>query len=114
MLDRVAWVAFIGLLPPLWISGLWLFAHSGLTRSKKAIWSLVLVGTGVAIGLLLPLGAIRNRFLIVLALIPVLAGIDVGLARSNRSLLFWARACSFEVCTVFACAALTRLALTLR
>lgn len=114
VLDRVAWFAFFGLMPLLWASGVWLFAHSGLTPRKKALWALFLVALGFAVGLLLPLVAIRNRFLVLLALLPVLALIDLKLARSNRTLLFWVRACSFEVCTIFACAALTRLALTLR
>ncbi|MBZ5590019.1 MAG: hypothetical protein LAO05_15805 [Acidobacteriia bacterium] len=61
----------------------------------------------------MPLIAIRNRFLVLLALLPVLAFIDIKLARSNRSFVFWVRACSFGVCTVFACAALTRLVLAL-
>ena len=95
-------------------SGVWLFAHSGLIARKKAIWGLFLVGVGVAVGLLLPLTAIRNRFLVLLALLPVLALIDLKLVRSSRNFLFWVRACCFEVCTVFACAALTRMALTLR
>jgi len=101
-------------MPLLWTSGVWLFARSGLTARKKALWALFLIALGVAVGLLLPLAAIRNRFLVLLALLPLLALIDLELARSNRTLLFWVRACSFEVCTVFACAALTRLALTIR
>lgn len=114
MLDRAAWFAFFGLMPLLWASGVWLFVHSALTSRKKVLWALFLVGVGVAVGLLLPLTAIRNRFLLLLALLPVLALIDLNLARSNRTFLFWVRACSFEVCTVFACSALTRLALTVR
>jgi len=111
MLDRVAWIAFFGLVPLLWASGVWLFMHSSLRSSRKALWSLFLVALGAAIGSFLPLVAIRNRILVLLALLPVLAFIDVKLARSNRSFFFWIRACSFEVCTVFACAALTRLIL---
>ena len=114
MLDRAAWFAFFGLVPLLWASGVWLFAHSGLTPRKKTLWVLFLVALGGAIGLLLPLAAIRNRFLVLLALLPFVALIDIKLARSNRMFLFWVRACSFEVCTVFGCAALTRFALTLR
>ena len=113
MLDRLAWFAFFGLMPLLWTSGVWLFMRSGLTALKKALWALFLVGVGVTVGLLLPLAAIRNRFLVLLALLPVLAFIDLTLARSNRTFRFWLRACSFEICTVFACATLTRLALTL-
>ncbi len=114
MLERVAWFAFLGLVPVLWVSGLRLFLRTGLTRRRKAIWTLVLVGVGAAIGAVVPLAGIRNRFFAVLALLPVLAWIDVKLARSNRGLLFWARACSFEVSTVFACATLTRFLLDLR
>ena len=98
----------------LWASGAWLFAHSGLTARKKTLWALFLVCIGVVVGLLLPLSAIRNRFLILMALLPVLALVDLKLAKSKRTFLFWVRACSFEVCTVFACAVLTRLVLTLR
>ena len=114
MLDGVAWFVFFGLLPLLWASGVWLFAHSGLTSRKKALWVTFLVIVGAAIGLVLPLVAIRNRFLVLLVLLPVVALVDVRLARSKRTFLFWLRACSFEVCTVFACAALARFALTLR
>jgi hypothetical protein len=99
-------------MPPLWASGVWLFTHSALTRRRKLLWAMFLLGVGVAVGLLLPLVAIRDRFLILLALLPVLAVVDIKLAKSNRSFLFWFRACAFEVCTVFAAAALTRLALT--
>jgi hypothetical protein len=113
-LDRATWVVFFGIMPPLWATGVWLFAHSGLTRRKKVLWALFLISVGVAVGFLLPLAAIRNRFLILFALLPVLALIDVKLAQSNRTFLFWLRACSFEVCTVFTSAALTRLGLTLR
>jgi len=114
VLDRAAWFVFFGLIPPLWASGVWLFSHSGLAPRKKALWAVFLAALGVAVGLLLPLVAIRNRFIVLLALLPVLALLDLKLARSHRTLLFWVRACSFEVCTVFACAALTRFALTAR
>jgi hypothetical protein len=40
--------------------------------------------------------------------LPVIAVIDVKLARSNRSFRFWFRACAFEVCTLFGSAAITR------
>jgi hypothetical protein len=111
VLDRVAWFAFVVLVPVLWIGGLRLFLRSGLTRRRKVIWTLVLVGVGAAIGAMLPLAGIRDRFFVVLVLLPILAWADVKIARSNRGFMFWARACSFEVSTVFACAALTRLAL---
>ena len=111
--DRVAWLAFFALMPPLWVSGVWLFARSGLTRRRKILWALFLLGVGAAVGWFLPLASIRNRFLVLLALLPALALVDIKLAKSNRTFLFWLRACSFEICTVFASAALTRLALTL-
>ncbi len=113
LLNRVAWFAFFGLMPLLWASGVWLFAHSALAARRRAFWAAFLAAVGVAVGLLLPLDAIRNRFLVLLALLPLLAFADLKLARSNRTFLFWLRACSFEVCTVFACATLTRLALSL-
>jgi len=113
ILDYGAWVVFWCLLPLLWVNGMQLFRRSSLPAAKKVAWSLFLVSVGVAIGVLLPMRGIRDRFLIVVALIPVLALIDIRLARSNRSFLFWARACSFEVCTVFACAALTRAVIAL-
>jgi len=36
--------------------------------------------------------------------------VDIRLAKSNRSFVFWFRACEFEVCTVFGSAANTRIA----
>jgi hypothetical protein len=114
VIDRAAWFVFFGLLPPLWVSGVRLFARSGLTPRRKALWAVFLAVVGAAIGLLLPLVAIRNRFLVLLVLLPVLALVDIRLSGSRRTFRFWLRACSFEVCTVFGCAALTRFALTLR
>jgi hypothetical protein len=73
--------------------------------ARKIVWSLFLVAVGVAIGVLLPPRGIRDRFLILLAALPVLAWIDIHLAKSNRTFQFWFRACAFEVCTVFAAAA---------
>ncbi len=111
MLENLAWVAFFALVSLLWVSGARLFARSALTRGRKIVWTLLLLGIGGVIGFLLPLHGIRDRFLIVLALLPILALIDIKLARSNRTFSFWFRACSFEVCTVFGFALLTRLAL---
>jgi hypothetical protein len=111
VLDRGAWIAFLGLIPPLWASVLWPFVHSGPGRRTKAVWSLFLVALGFAIGLLFPLSGIRHRALVLLALLPALAFIDIKLAGSRRTFLFWLRAYAFEVCTVFACSALTRLVL---
>jgi O-antigen ligase len=108
-LDRGAWLVFFGLVPILWASGVWLFIHSALSSSKKIGWVLFLIVCGIAIGFVLPLAGIRNRFLVLLAVLPLLAVVDIGLARSNRRFFFWLRACGFEVCTVFGCAAVTRL-----
>jgi hypothetical protein len=114
MLDRMVWLVSLGLASLLWISGAWLFVRSGLSVQRKVVWTLVLLGIGAVVGVVLPLHGIRNRFLIVLALLPVLALVDIKLAKSNRTFLFWLRACAFEVCTVFGFAALTRLALNAR
>jgi hypothetical protein len=43
-----------------------------------------------------------SKFLLILAIVSVLAAADVLLLRPGRSLSFWIRACGFEVCTVFA------------
>ena len=114
LLDRAAWLVFFGLTPILWASGVWLFIRSSLPRRKKIGWALFLVACGIAIGLILPLPGIRNRFLVLIAALPVLAVVDVMLARSTRSFLFWFRACAFEVSTVFGCAAVTRYLLEIR
>ncbi len=114
MLDRAAWIISLVLLPVLWGSGIRLFAQSELDFRRKILWSAFLVAVGACVGLLLPPVEIRNRFLMLLALLPLLALVDVKLARSRRGFLFWLRACSFEVCTVFACAAFVRAAIDLR
>jgi hypothetical protein len=106
--DALAWAVFFGVGGVLWASGLLLFARSSLSPAKKIAWTLLLVAVGAAIGALLSLDAIRNRFLILLAALPLLAFADVRLARSNRRFPFWFRACAFEVCTVFGSAAITR------
>jgi hypothetical protein len=105
------WLAFFLFAGALWASGAWLFVHSALTPLRKIVWTLFLLAAGMAIGAFLSMEAIRIRFLIVLAILPVLAVVDVTLARSNRTLAFWLRACGFEVCTVFGAAALIRLLL---
>lgn len=114
VLDAFAWVVFIGLVPTLWLSGVRLFVNSTLTRRRKVVWSTVLVSVGLAIGFLLPLTSIRNKCLLLIAVLPLLAVVDIKLARSNRSFFFWFRACAFEVSTVFGSAALTRLVLGIR
>ena len=67
---------------------------------------MLLVGIGV--GFVLPLTQIWSKFLLVLTILPVAAVADVWLLRSRRGLLFWIRACGFEVCSVFAVAGLAR------
>ncbi len=111
VLDRVGWVLFLGLAPLLWASGAWLFVRSPLPRGKKICWTLFLIAIGLAVGAFLPLPGIRNRFFVLLLLLPALALIDIRLARSNRTFSFWVRACAFEVSTVFGCAAAFRLLL---
>jgi hypothetical protein len=106
--DAFAWAFFFGAGGILWASGILLFAKSRLSRTRKIVWTLLLVAVGAAIGALLSLDAIRNRFLILLAALPLLAFVDVRIARSNRNFSFWFRACAFEVCTVFGTAAITR------
>jgi hypothetical protein len=106
--DAFARVVFFGVGPVLWVSGILLFVKSDLSPAKKVAWAVLLVAAGAAIGSFLPLSSIRNRFLLLLAVLPVLAVVDVRLARSNRDFWFWFRACAFEVCTVFGSAAITR------
>jgi hypothetical protein len=109
VLDVVAWAVFFGSIPILWASGVVLFLRSSLSGMRKMGWTLFLVSVGIAIGYALSLSGIRNRFLVLLAGLPILAIIDVKLAKSSRRLSFWFRACSFEVTTVFGTAAATRL-----
>jgi len=111
LLDVVAWGVFIGLGPVLWSSGLWLFLFSSLSRPRKTAWVAFLVALGVAVGYGLSFSSIRNRFLVLLAALPLLAMVDVKFAKSDRRFSFWLRACSFEICTVFGSAALTRITL---
>jgi hypothetical protein len=113
-LDRIAWIAFLTLLPLLWVSGVHLFARSALPTAKKIAWSSLLVALGVVVGGLLPLPGIRNKFGLLLLGLPFLAAIDVQLAKSQRTFLFWFRACAFEICTVFGVAGLVRYLLELR
>jgi hypothetical protein len=108
LFDVLAWAVFFGAGIILWASGLVLFARSNLSPAKKVAWTLLLVAVGAAIGALLPLDAIRSRFLVLIAALPLLAFVDVRIARSNRNFSFWFRACAFEVCTVFGSAAITR------
>lgn len=108
MLDVIESVLFFGIGPLLWVSGLSLFIRSPLSQRRKLIWTSVLFGVGAAVGMLLPAPAIREKFALVIALLPLLAVADVKLMSSHRSFTFWLRACGFEVCTVFAVAAAWR------
>ncbi|MBI1743459.1 hypothetical protein HYR54_10405 [Candidatus Acetothermia bacterium] len=108
MLETVESLLFFGVGPILWVSGLWLFVHSSLSRRRKVIWTIVLIGVGAVIGLVLPFSAIRNKYALMLLVMPVLALVDVRLAKSNRGFFFWFRACAFEICTVFGTAAICR------
>ncbi len=93
----------------LWFAGLRLFIQSGLSSRRRIVWTACLAGVGIAIGLLLSASQVWQKFLILLALLPALAAVDILLMRSGRGLTFWIRACGFEVVTVFALAAVTRL-----
>jgi hypothetical protein len=68
---------------------------------------------GIGIGLVLPLGQVWSKFLLAVAILPVLAATDVFLLRSGHGLSFWVRACGFEICTVFAAAGTARYLLDL-
>ena len=107
-LEMAGWAVFFGLGAVLWASGIRLFLRSALSRPMKIGWTLVLTASGAVIGSLLSLPQIRNRFLVLLVALPILAIADIQLARSNRSFSFWVRACAFEICTVFASAAIVR------
>lgn len=95
----------------LWAAGLRVFLHSGLTVQRRLSWSGFLLLVGIAVAFVLPLPQIWNKFLIVLAIIPLAAAADLWLFRSGRSFSFWLRACGFEAGTVFFAAMGTRLLL---
>ncbi len=92
----------------LWLTGLRLFIADELPRRRKLGWGACLVVTGVLIGLLLPRAQVWEKFLLLLALLPLLAAADLFLLRSRRQLSFWIRACGFELGTVFGVAGVTR------
>lgn len=92
----------------LWLAGLRLFLHSALPRHRKLTWSVFLLLVGVGVGFLLPAVQIWNKFLLILAMLPLLALADVWVLRSAHGLSFWVRACGFEVCTVFGAAGVAR------
>jgi hypothetical protein len=102
-------LAVLGAAGALWLAGLSLFLRSGLSPRRKIVWSAFLVLAGAGIGLALPGSELWSKFLLVLAILPVLALADVLLMPSRRGVSFWLRACGFEVCTVFAVAGATRL-----
>jgi len=87
----------------------WLFCRASLSLPRKLGWALFLVAAGLVIGRVLTLEGIRNRFLVLLASLPLLALVDIKLAKSNRGFVFWFRAWAFEVCTVFGSAAVSRI-----
>lgn len=95
----------------LWLAGLRLFLASALSRRRKIGWSATLALVGIGIGVVLPLSAVWDKFLLSLVILPLLALADVVLFRTGRGLSFWVRACGFEVCTVFGAAAGARLLL---
>ncbi len=97
----------------LWVAGLRLFLLSDLPRRKKVGWSGVLVIAGAVIGVLLSSSQLWSKFVVLVLILPLLALLDVCLLRMRRGLMFWIRACGFEVCTVFGAAAGTRCLLNL-
>ncbi len=113
LLRHLESVLFFVVGPVLWVAGLVLFVHSPLSPTRKALWFLLLIGVGLFAGAMLPFASIRDKFVFVLVLLPLLAFADVKLMRSDRGLTFWLRACGFEICTVFAVAATARHAFNL-
>lgn len=95
----------------LWGAGLSLFLQSRMTTRRKIAWSCFLVLIGLCVGVVLPLRDIWNKFLWMMAVLPLIAAADVFVFRSTRGLTYWIRACGFEVGTVFALAAAVRYAL---
>ncbi len=107
------WVVLpvLGVAAALWSAGLWLFLHAGMTARRKVSWVGVLAVVGVFAGIVLPLPDLWTKFLWVMAIVPVVAVVDVFLVRASRGLTYWIRACGFEVVTTFAVATATRFAL---
>ncbi len=113
MLGYFESVLFFVVGPVLWAAGLVLFVRSPLSSTRKALWLLLLIAVGLFMGAMLSFASIRDKFVFVLVLLPLLAFADVKLIRSDRGFLFWLRACGFEICTVFAVAATARHAFNL-
>lgn len=93
----------------LWLSGLRLFVRTELSRRRKLVWTACLVATGGVVGLLLSRSQVWEKFLLLLALLPLLGLADRFLLGSRRGVSFWIRACGFELGTVFGMASITRL-----
>mgnify|MGYP001558774424 CR=1 FL=1 len=92
----------------LWMAGLRLFLRADLSRRRKLGWACFLILVGIGIAVALPLDQVWSKFLLVLAILPLLGAADVFLLRSGRGLSYWVRACGFEVGTVFAAAGVAR------
>jgi hypothetical protein len=97
----------------LWSAGHRLFLRAGLSRRRKLVWTAFLLVVGIGIGVVLPGDQVWRKFLLLIAILPVLGAVDVWLLRSRRGVSFWIRACGFEVCTVFVAAAVARYLLDL-
>lgn len=95
----------------LWAAGLRLFLAAEMKASWKLIWSGFLVAVGIGIGFALSLPDLAIKFLWVIAILPILALVDVLVLRQSRGFVYWFRACAFEVVTVFGTAALSRVVL---
>ena len=93
----------------LWWTGLRLFLGAAWSRRRQLVWTACLVVTGGLIGVLLSGPQVWEKFLILLALLPALAVVDIALLRSRRGLSFWIRACGFELGTVFGMAGVARI-----
>ena len=111
MIETAVRLAAIGGASVLWVAGLRLFLRSDLSRRRKAGWTALLALAGVGIGIVLPLSDVWHKFILSMVILPVLGAADVLLFGRRRSLSFWIRACGFEVCTVFAVAAVARFVL---
>lgn len=75
---------------------------------RKLTWSALLIIVGIAAGFTLSLPDLVTKFLWVIAILPILAAVDVLVVRGARGFTYWFRACAFEVVTVFGSAALSR------
>jgi hypothetical protein len=92
----------------LWLAGLRLFLRSEVSVRRKLAWSAFLLLVGSGVGFVLPPAQLWRDYLLLLALLPVLAVADGLLLRSRHGWSFWVGACGFEVCTVFAMAGAAR------